>query len=206
LTESLAATILAAVAAIASLGTLYYAYGAAREGRGTVEELRNLASEASLATAAQQVMVSTIQDLVDETTASAGVLHAVFLEAQASRRVEALIDVRKALAEVAGATQRVVVDGQPSFLFYVARQSLRATLLGIPDAATCLPAATAISIQETADTARIAELEADRELNVDLELTRLSVVAAGERAAAAMNYVRRSDLVKRAASSPTWSW
>lgn len=178
---SLITVALAALTAVAAVFTVYYAYQAAVVGRGTVAELQKLTREASIETAAQQEMVKAIGDLVASSNTTAEVLHAVFLESQAGREVEALLNVRRALAEVSGASHRVVVDHQPTFLFFLARQTLRAALAGVPSAEKTLPGAMGVSTRNDVDLARSAEHEMERELNVALEAAMAKLQLAGAR-------------------------
>ena len=150
-------TVSAAIAAAAALATLVVAFLTLREGRSTISELRKLAAEASKETAAQERIVS-----ASHTTAA--VLNAVFMEAQASREVDNLVRVRAALAEMAAASQRVV-DGQPQFVFYSARQTLRAALVAIRDAEYRLPVCQRMSTDDSVAYARRYELEADAEVS-----------------------------------------
>ncbi len=161
---TLISTISAAVAALAALATLVVAYLTFREGRKTIAELKALALEAAKETAAQEAMVESMQSLVRGSNVTALVIHAVFLEARTAREMEALLRIRTALAEVAYATQRVMAEHQPDFLFYGARQALRAALAGVPDAEQALPISNRIAI-DTILHARQNELQADHELD-----------------------------------------
>jgi hypothetical protein len=179
-------TFSAAVAALAALATLVVAYLTFREGRATIIELKKLSQEAARETAAQEAIVASTQKLVQASNATATVIHSLFLEAQAAREVEALLRVRTALAEIASATQRVLVDRQPEFLFYVARQNLRAALAGIPDTEHALPVSCGIGNDGSIVQARQNELQADHEVDEALDAARVRVKAASLQSSEAM--------------------
>lgn len=173
-------TVSAAIAAGAALATLIVAFLTLREGRSTIAELKKLATEAAKETAAQERLVG-----VSRTTAL--MQHAVFTEAQAAREVEALVRVRVALAEVAYATQRVMGESHPPILFYGARQTLRAALVGVSNAERRLPICSRIATDASIVNARQNELLADTEVDKELDEARGQLIDATMAANAAMN-------------------
>jgi hypothetical protein len=164
-------TISAAVAAGAALATLIVALLTLREGRATIAELQKVAGEAAKETAAQQAIVRSMERLVGVSNVTVAVLHSVFLEAQAAREVESLLRIRTAVAEVAYATQRIF-EGQPSIVFYGARQHLMAALAAVPDPKKDLPASYEMGDSRDARQAQQHELAAIMEVENALAAAR----------------------------------
>ncbi|HUY73242.1 MAG TPA: hypothetical protein VMW11_01895 [Candidatus Dormibacteraeota bacterium] len=136
--ESALSLLFAAVAAVAGLA-------AVREARATTKELKNIASKLHEEASTQRDTVASMREVVVASTATVETLKAALGEAQAAREAAALLDVRKALALVTAALQRIIQQHQPEHLFTEARQQLRAALAGVAKAATVLPSATSIS-------------------------------------------------------------
>jgi hypothetical protein len=184
---SLISTIAAGVAAVAALGTLIVAFLTLREGRATIAELRKVATEAAKETAAQEAIVQSTQRLVQASNVTATVLHSVFLETHAAREVEALLRIRTALADVATATQHMLVENPQPDIFYGARQGLRAALAGVPDAEQFLPASHRIARDNSIVQARQHELDADHEVEQAIKAAREKLVAANRQSNEAMD-------------------
>jgi hypothetical protein len=128
---TLISTVAAGVAALAALATLFVSYRSLREGRGMIDQLKALALEATKETTAQQAIVGSTEKLATRSQATASLLHAVVLEANATRELEVFERVGAALAECISAIKRVT-EGQPTFLFFGAKQQLIAALASVP--------------------------------------------------------------------------